>query len=78
MSLIREHRDAMRMTQEQLAKKIGLSTMTIARYEAGSREPRATELKKMAEIFGCTIDDLVNPTPPPAGSEVPQEGRKTV
>jgi len=79
MNSIREHREAMipKMTQMQLAEIIGVSVDSIRRYEAGTREPRLSELKKMSEIFDCTIDDLVaNPTPPPAGSEALQ-GEKT-
>ena len=74
MNLIREHREAIipKMTQMQLAEIIGVSVDSIRRYEAGMREPRSSELKKMSEIFGCTIDDLVNPTLTPAGSDAPQ------
>ena len=64
MNSIREHREAMipKMTQMQLAEVIGVSIDSIRRYEANTREPRVTELKKMAEIFDCSMDDLVNPT----------------
>lgn len=74
MNLIREHREAMipKMTQMQLAEIIGVSVDSIRRYEAGTREPRSSELKKMSEIFGCTIDDLVTPTLTPAGSQAQQ------
>jgi transcriptional regulator with XRE-family HTH domain len=65
---IREHREAMvpKITQIQFAEAIGVSVDSIRRYEANTREPRVTELKRMAEFFGCSMDELVNPTPPPA------------
>jgi transcriptional regulator with XRE-family HTH domain len=40
------------MTQAGLARLVGVSVDTVRRWEAGSREPRATELQALAEVFG--------------------------
>lgn len=74
MNSIRKYRKTMKMTQQQLADLLGVSRMTIGRFENGNYEPRVSELKKMSEIFGCTIDSLVNPMSTPAGLQ----GVKTV
>ncbi|WP_414631927.1 helix-turn-helix domain-containing protein [Aminobacterium sp. UBA5514] len=50
------------LTQGQLAEKAGLSLNTIWNFENGKREPRMSDLLKFAEIFNCTIDELINPT----------------
>lgn len=72
MILIKKYREVARMTQQQLADLLEVSRQTIVRFENGTYEPRLSELKKMSEIFGCTIDDLVNPTLTPAGSQAQQ------
>jgi len=62
---LRCFREKMGWTQRDLAKKVGLSETTIWNYENGRREPRLQDLKKFAEVFNCTIDELVNPIVPP-------------
>jgi len=62
---LRCFREKMGWTQRDLAEKVGLSETTIWNYENGRREPRLQDLKKFAEVFNCTIDELVNPTLPP-------------
>jgi DNA-binding XRE family transcriptional regulator len=64
MNGIRYYRNKFDLTQTGLALKIGVSLDTVSRWETGKREPRSSELRKMAILFGCTIDDLINPTPP--------------
>lgn len=62
---LRYFRMKMGWTQKDLAEKVGLSETTIWNFENGRREPRLQDLKKFAEVFNCTIDELVNPTLPP-------------
>lgn len=67
---LRYFREKNGWTQKELAQKVGLSWNTIWNYEKGRREPRLQDLKKFAEIFNCTIDELVNPSlPPKAGGD---------
>ena len=47
------------LSQSQLAKKLNVSQQSISQWENGTREPSIEMLKKLAEIFGCTIDELV-------------------
>lgn len=46
-------------TQEQLAKKLGVTRQTISKWEMGISEPSLDMLDKIAEIYGCTIDELM-------------------
>lgn len=48
-----------RMTQAELAEKVGVNTFMIGRYEAGETAPRADVLKKMAEVLDTTMDILM-------------------
>ena len=57
--IIRKHRELAGLTQAEAAKKLDISVDSIRRYESGEREPRASDLMRMAQLFGCSIDDLV-------------------
>lgn len=56
---IRSARKASGLTQEQLAKKCGLATITIRQYESGKREPRLAQMKALAAATGVTIQKLL-------------------
>lgn len=52
-----------------VATKMGVVEHTISRWETGSRTPDVLALKRLAEIYECSIDELVNglsgnPRPP--------------
>lgn len=47
------------MTQEELAKKIGLAISTISMYERGSRIPSLKVLEKIADFFNVDLDYLL-------------------
>ena len=66
---LKNKRVAAGLTQENVAKIIGTSRVTIARWESGIHEPDFEALRKLAKIYSCSIDDLLNPTPPPLPTE---------
>lgn len=47
-----------RWTQEELARRLGVATQTVYRWEAGRRGPDEDTLVKLAEVFGCAIGEL--------------------
>jgi len=52
---IKEKRTALKMTQEELASKLGLQKSAIAKYENGRvTNIKRTTIQKMAEIFDCS------------------------
>jgi transcriptional regulator with XRE-family HTH domain len=55
---MKEKREALRLSQTDLAKMIGSTQQQISRYEV-DREPVASVLKKIADVLGCTTDYLV-------------------
>lgn len=55
---IKRLREAAGMTQAELADKIGVTQPIVASWETGVKNPRAAKLPKLAQILGCTIDDL--------------------
>lgn len=56
---IEEHRTRLGLTQNELAQKIGCSRTTIAKYESGNREPGLEVVRKLANIFNTTTDELL-------------------
>lgn len=50
-------------TQQELAKIVGTSQGSIAQWETGRHLPRVDTLRKLADLFGCTIDDLLREEP---------------
>ena len=64
---IRERRKNNKLTQENLAEIIGVSLMTLKRWEWGNTEPRAEELQKLAEALGTTSAYLFGEVDTPQG-----------
>ena len=48
-----------KFSQIDLAKKLGVKSNTISQWESGKRRPDIEKLKKLAEIFNCKVDDLL-------------------
>ncbi|MCR5508158.1 MAG: helix-turn-helix domain-containing protein [Lachnospiraceae bacterium] len=48
------------MSQEELADKIGVSRQTLSKYETGESLPDIEKCRAIADVFGRSIDDLVN------------------
>ncbi|WP_126931532.1 helix-turn-helix transcriptional regulator [Streptomyces sp. NP10] len=62
---IAQHRRKAGLSQEQLADRIGVERRTIQRYEAGSRDPRFTDLLLIAAALEGNVEDLVCEVDPP-------------
>ncbi len=55
---IRVERAILRMTQQQLAEKIGVTRQTINAIEAGKYVPSTVLALKMASVFGKSVNDV--------------------
>lgn len=53
-------RKVCRMSQEDVAEKIGVSRQTIAKWENGESVPDVISCGKLADLFDVSLDDLVN------------------
>ena len=59
-TVIRQKREQENMTQEQLAKKVGVTQGYIAQLESGlKRNPSLPTLKKIAKALGVPVTDLL-------------------
>ena len=56
---LRAARQAAHLTQVEVARAFGRPQSFVAKCEAGERRIDAVELARFAEIYGCSMDDLV-------------------
>ena len=56
---IRDARKAAGLTQEQLAQKCGVATITIRQYESGKRQPRLAQFRDIAAATKTPIQKLL-------------------
>lgn len=60
------HMDALRinarLNQQEAAEKLGVTVQTLSAWESEKRFPDAQKLKSMAQIYGCTMDDIFVPS----------------
>lgn len=49
-----------RLTQEELAEKVGVTRQAIAKWEAGETMPDLEKSRLLAEAFEVSLDDLAN------------------
>ena len=56
---IKLYRESKDMTQVEIAESLGVKPATISKYESGTLEPNIESLKKLAEIFNVSVDELI-------------------
>lgn len=55
---VKELRTAAKMTQQQLADEVHVSSRTIISIEKGQYNPSLMLAYRMAEVFGVTVEEL--------------------
>ncbi len=61
MTALREIRQRAGVSQVALAKKLGVTSSTVTQWESGVRNPNIVMVKRIANIFGVTTDELLAP-----------------
>ena len=59
MNKIREYRELYGLSQEELARRLGIDRSSVAKWESGCNKPTLNHLLELSKIFRCTIDDLI-------------------
>lgn len=54
----------MGMSQETLAERLGVSRQAVSKWELNDSAPELDKLLAMADLFGCTTDDLLGRSGP--------------
>lgn len=56
---LKHYRQLYKITQKQMAEKLGMTPNAYQKYELGTREPNLNTLIQIADIFKLPLDDLV-------------------
>ncbi|OAS19286.1 helix-turn-helix domain-containing protein [Paenibacillus oryzisoli] len=59
-SRLKEAREKKRLTQVQVAEKLGISNGTLSGYERNYRDPDTSTLSELSKIYEVSIDYLTN------------------
>lgn len=47
------------LTQREVANRLGINQSTVVLWEKGRTFPTSPKLPKLAELYGCTVDELL-------------------
>ena len=61
-NIFKRLRTSSKLTQAEMAEKLGISRSTIGMYETGAREPDFETLEKIADFFNVSTDYLLGNT----------------
>ncbi|WP_440104207.1 helix-turn-helix transcriptional regulator [Streptosporangium sp. H16] len=56
---IRKEREYLNLSQEQVASVLGVSRAAVSAMETGRRKVSGQELKRLAQLFGTSVDRLL-------------------
>lgn len=73
---IKRYRKEKGLTQEELASKIGKSTITIRKYESGDILPSFYNVTKIAAVLGISSTDIIGEVEEYTGSDINREDKK--
>ena len=59
MRIIKSQRQKLGITQDELARMIGVTQGAVTQWECGVTKPSITLLPKIAKVLNCTIDELL-------------------
>ena len=59
MGTLKDLRILVGLTQEEVAYKVGVSSLTYRRWEYGSAIPNAKYVAPLAEVLSCGTDDIL-------------------
>lgn len=54
-------RELAKLSQEELAQKLGVTKQSISAYETGHVDPKASQIQRIAEALGVSIAFLLDP-----------------
>lgn len=53
-------REAVNITQAELAKTLGLKQSSVAMWETGKSVPKTTDLPKLAKVLNVSVGEIIN------------------
>lgn len=74
---IKAQRQSARLSQEKVAELVGVSRQAVTKWESDQSAPSTENLLKLAQLLGCSLDQLVRDDTPPV-PETPRRRRVDV
>ena len=56
---IREFRERRDLSQDEVAKVMGVNRTAVVKWETGANKPRLDKIVALAKLLRCSVDDLV-------------------
>ncbi len=56
---LRERREALGLSQTEVARLVGCTPSNICRYEAGAYNPKDKLAAALAKLYGCDEEDII-------------------
>lgn len=60
MNALKRARKKHGFSQEEIAEAVGVTQSAVHQWEAGKSSPTIGNLRKIAKLFGCKVDDLID------------------
>lgn len=60
---LREARKQRGISQTEVAERLGVARQTVSRWECGESDPTLENLRGLADVYGMTVDALLNGAP---------------
>ncbi|ECE2104849.1 helix-turn-helix domain-containing protein [Salmonella enterica subsp. enterica serovar Newport] len=57
---LKKARDDKKLNQKTVCEKIGITVLTLQSWEKGKTEPKVSELIKLSDTYGVSIEELCN------------------
>jgi transcriptional regulator with XRE-family HTH domain len=57
---IRRLREERGISQQELAQALGVTQGAVSHWENGVRKPDIDDIVKIAQLFNCKVDDLID------------------
>ncbi len=67
---IRERREQVGLTQEELGTKIGVEATTVSLYESGTRKPKLSVLRNLSKVLDVSLAALLDIEVPKADLDI--------
>ena len=61
-SVLREYREAKKLTQSDVADLLHVTKMTVSHWENGKRSMKAEDLKRYCKVLGVSVRELLERT----------------
>lgn len=59
MAALQKLREKAGLTQAELARRLGVSEITVRKWESESRTPRVYRIRQLARVLKCAVGDLL-------------------